>query len=190
MWQEVKRNLVGPKVVFGKLQERQPDTDDERDLADHDLSFLLDHLAESRSESYELVARPDEEERQGRAPDYLVLERKSQRRIAIERTLLMEQELQAAKARLIKGGAAAIVIGARAVDPVAVAELLSRVIAEKIAHGQLGAVRADEKILLVRNRVMATARTFLQGPVRFPTTCRDEVDHAFLIAGRQLLMLW
>lgn len=182
--------LARPQVVFAKLQERQPDTDEERDLADHDLSFLLDHLAESRGESYELVARPDEEQRQGRAPDYLVLERKSQRRIAIERTQLMEQDLQAAKARLIKGGAAAIIIGAKAIDPVAVAELLARAIAEKIARGQLGTVSADEKILLVRNRILATARTFLQGPIRFPGTCRDEVDHAFLIASRQLLELW
>ena len=178
------------KIVFDEPQKPQPQTDDEDDLADHDLEYLLKYLARSRSKSYELLERPDRAERSGVAPDYLVREIESGRIIAVERTLLMKEDLQAANARLIRRGADAIIVGPTKIDPQEIADHLALAVERKISRGQLLAVKANERVLLLRNRLLATASTFLRADIRFRRTGEAGVDHAYLIASSRLLELW
>ncbi len=49
-----------PRIVFHTLQDPQPFTNSERDLADHDAKYLLRFLEESNNETYSLEARPEE----------------------------------------------------------------------------------------------------------------------------------
>jgi hypothetical protein len=178
------------RLVFDEKQRPQPRTDQEQVLSDHDVQYLLRFLAQSRNESYELVGRPDERERQRPAPDYLFREKGSGRLIAIERTQLLREDLQAAKARHIKMGAGAVVIGPVEIDPGEVATFLVQAIARKIERGQLREAEANERILLIRNRILATAYTFLRYPIRFVDADECGVDHTYLIASSQLLQLW
>jgi len=179
-----------PRIVFQQKQAAQPLTNDERLLADHDVDYLLAYLQQQRHEAYELVERPDERERQRAAPDYLFREKGSGRLVAIERTQLMRQDLQAAKARLLKMGADVIVIGPKHIDPVEESRFLKWAITQKVCRGQLQGVAADERILLLRNRLLATENTFLRSGIRFADADKNGVDHCYLIAGRRLLELW
>lgn len=176
--------------VCDERQEPQPHTNDKRVLADHDLKFLLKCLAQSRGQEYELIDRPDEVRRDTAAPDYLVREKGSGRLVAIERTQLIEEDFQAAKARLVKRGASFIMTGLTQIDPYETAALLLLAIVRKTERGQLHGIEADERILLIRNRRLATAQTFLRTHIRFSEADRGDVDHAYLIASSQLLELW
>jgi hypothetical protein len=178
------------RLVFEERQAPQPECGNEEELAHHDLEYLLAYLSRSRSERYELVERPDRVRRTGVAPDYLVREIRSGRLIAVERAQLMKEDLQAAKARLIRDGANAIVVGPADISPQKIAEHLVRVIERKISRGQLLAVSADERILLLRNRLLATARTFLDAEVRFDKAARHGVDHTYVIASSLLVQIW
>ena len=176
--------------MFQEQQALQPVTDDERLLADHDVGYLLAYLQQQRHEAYELVERPDERERQRAAPDYLFREKRSRRLVAIERTQLMRQDLQAEKARLLKMGAGVILIGPKHIDPVEEGEFLKWAIAQKVRRGQLNGIDADERILLLRNRLLATENTYLRSGIRFAAADKQGVDHCYLIARRWLLELW
>jgi hypothetical protein len=178
------------RLVCAQVQDPQPLTNRERDLADHDVKFLLSYLAHERGTTYRTLARPDERERNKPAPDYLFLEFPSQRRVAVEHAKLMRRDLQRTKARAVKAGALAVMEGPRAIDPGEVVVFLEQFLAQKIGRGQLGEVQADERIILLRNRLLATARTFMEAPVLLPPVERGPVDHAFLIASRKLLQIW
>jgi hypothetical protein len=136
------------------------------------------------------LERPDELRRNAPAPDYMLREIGSGRSILVERTQLMREDIQAAKARLIKGGADAIIHGPVTIRPDEIATHLVFIIERKICRSQLSALTGDERILLVRNRLLATMQTFLGASVSFKDIDRRSVDHAFLIASSQLAKLW
>lgn len=178
------------RLVFDQTQPPQPQPASERDLADHDLEYLLSYLSHLRGESYEIIARPDEDERGGVAPDYTVREVNSGGVIAVELSLLMKEDLQAAAASLIKQGANVIIIGPQTINPQEIAGGLTRAVERKLSRGQLLAVQADERILLLRNRLIATERTFLRAGISFDGIDTRGVDHAYLIASSRLIQLW
>jgi len=63
-------------------------------------------------------------------------------------------------------------------------------VTRKLSRGQLLAVQADERVLLLRNRLIATARTFLNAGISFDGIDKRGVDHVFLIVSSRLLQLW
>ena len=115
---------------------------------------------------------------------------RSGRSILVERTQLMREDVQAAIERIMSSGANAIIQGPQRIQPDEVATHLVSIVARKISRGQLRSLAADERILLVRNRLLATMQTFLWSSVSFKKSDRQSVDHAFLIASSQLAMLW
>lgn len=183
--------MIRPLVVFSQRQPPLPEADDEQDLADHDLKYLLKYLALSRQKSYVLRERPDEQERNKAAPDYIVQEMGSKRLIAIERTQLLKQDAETTIARLMNGGADVVVGMWGKVNPNNIAQILAEALARKIARGQLHNVNADERILLIRNGLpLATEKTFSRVSIPFDDKERGMVDHAYLIASSRLLELW
>ena len=177
-------------IVFNKLQSPQPEADTERELADHDLEFLLDFLASNRGTTYKLIERPDENTSGQPAPDYLLLESPVERIIAVEHTLLMDEDLQRAISRRTKAGAEILMVGPKTIDPQANGIALEEAVARKLGRGQLHGVEANERILLVRNRIMGTEKTYLRARPNFPSEDRVGVDSGYLIASRHLLKLW
>ena len=93
-----------PRIVFQTLQDPQPFANTERDLADHDAEYLLKFLEESNHESYTLEARPEEQGHSTSAPDYLFRETETGRQVAVEHSLLREEELQADKGLRVRAG--------------------------------------------------------------------------------------
>ena len=178
------------RVVFDGLRHPQPDTDLVRELADHDLRFLISYLSDSRDTTYSLSGRPDEEQSERPAPDYLIRESPSGRVIAIEHTLLMQQDLQAAIARRIKEGAKAVATCWRAIDPAEIGQALEIAVKRKLARGQLQNIDADERILLIHNRMISTEETYLEASVHFSHQDKSGIDHAYLIVSSRLLELW
>ena len=178
------------RVIYDQLQKDQPEDGTELDLADHDLGYVCEFLSQSRGQAYEIVGRPDTHNRASSAPDYLVREDPSNRVIAVEHTRFMDQHLQAAKARLIRQGADVILIAPQSIDAQLVCSTLGSFLARKLARGQAASVRADERWLIVRNRALASHRTFLSANIQLPVRAIQGVDHCYLIASRRLLAIW
>ena len=175
------------RVVFDKPLPPQPDVETEKELADHDLLFLIRYLSRSRGTTYKLLERPDEQQSELPAPDYLIYESPSGHMIAIEHTLRMKEDQQAAIARLFKAGAEIVMGLPKGIDPVQHGQALEIAVRRKLARGQLQNARADERILLLHNRLMGTHKTYLRAPVHFSHHDKAGVDHAYLIASRRLL---
>lgn len=159
-------------------------------MADLDLQFLLGHLSEIRGTHYKLIERPDEQQRQTPAPDYLIQEQPTGKVIAIEYTQLMQEDLQRATARALKAGAGMVMYGPVRIDPQKIASALMVAIKRKLARGQLQNTEADERILLVYNRIMGTERTYQRANPRFTSNDTAGIDHTFLIADRRLFQVW
>ncbi len=188
--QSMDRIKVTAHPVEYPSQAAQPDADHDWTLADHDLDYLCGFLATLRGQTYELLMRPDITIRNASAPDYLVLENPSSRRIAVEHTRFMDQTRQATKAGMLRQGAGTIVDGPRSIDPFAVCDALAQFLERKLGRTQASGIAADERILLIRNRVLATSRTFASVSLPLSTPARVAVDHCYLIASSQLLELW
>ena len=178
------------RIISTKLQPPQPEVDTDRELADHDLKYLVDFLSTSRSTRYELIERPDEKVQGRPAPDYLLRESPTGRIIAVEHTLLMDEDVQRSVARRMKAGAEIVTVGPKTIDPREIGQALHEAVARKLARGQLNGVAADERILLMRNRIFATAKTYLGAQLNFTFGDRTGIDSAYLIASRHLLELW
>ena len=155
---------------------------------DRDLQYLLSYLQRSRSQSYQILERPDTITRNSVAPDFLVMEKPSGRRLAVEHTQLVSSDLQAAKARLLRAGA--VIVPGTTVEREAIASHLDEALDKKVKKGQLLAIEADERILLVHNHLIAPALSFLRASLNFPDRRVASVDHAYLIASRMLIELW
>lgn len=180
--------ITRPRLVFDKLQRLPPEAYGDQQLADHDLKYLLKFFSQSRSESYKLLERPDEQERTKAAPDYIVRELASGRLIAIERTQLMKQDVAAAIDRLIKGGADFFWGPPISGD---IGKLLHDDVVRKIARGQLNNADVDERILLIRNRLGGISlKTFQLARAQFTDNEKGGVDHCYIIVWSQLLKLW
>ena len=178
------------RIIFNKMRPCQPNSGTQQDLVDHDLAFLVDFLSTNRGAKYTLLERPDENTSDKPAPDYLLQESPTQRIIAVEHTLLMDQDLQGAIARRIKAGAGVVTVGFKTINPQEIGLALQEAVARKLARGQLTGVEADERILLVQNRLICSEETFEEAQLDFSTSDRDGVDSAYLIAFRHLLELW
>ena len=178
------------RIVFDRLLPPQPDVNTDKELADHDLQFLISYLSRRRGTTYKLLERPDEQQSERPAPDYLICESPSGHTIAIEHMLLMKEDQQAAIARLFKAGAEVVMGRPKGIDPAEHGQALEIAVRRNLARGQLQNARAEERILLVHNRLMGTDKTFLQARVHFSHHNKAGVDHAYLIASRRLLGLW
>ena len=182
------RVRVTPRLVWEERQPPQPAVDDQQVLVDHDLKYLLRYLEQSRYRDYRIVSRPDQELRNEVAPDYLVEEVGSGRRIAVEHSQLMNQDMQAGIARGLKQGHELIMISGK-IDPGRVATLALDAINRKISKGQLIKASANERVLLLRNRLRASRNSFLRindwGMID-----PKGIDHAYLLAGSNLIELW
>ena len=158
-----------PRIVFQTLQDPQPFANSERDLADHDAEYLLKFLEESNQESYSLEARPEERGHSTSAPDYLFRETGTGRQVAVEHSLLGEEELQPEKGRRAKAGDESLTPLWRNLSPNQIGELLWTLIKRRMERTQPLEVGADIYVLLLRNRLDVNSDAFLQVsiPVRF-----------------------
>ena len=178
-----------PRVVFQTPQDTQPFANSERDLADHDAEYLLKFLEESNHESYSLEARPEERGHNTSAPDYLFRETGTGRQVAVEHSLLREEELQAEKGRRVRAGDESFAPLWRSLSPSQIGELLWALIKRRMERSQLLEVGADIYVLLLRNRLDANLDAFLQ--VSIPVDFREAsaIDHVYVIVRGQLVEL-
>ncbi len=178
-----------PRIVFQTLQDPQPFANSERDLADHDAEYLLKFLEESNHESYSLEARPEERGHNTSAPDYLFRETGSGRQVAVEHSLLREEELQTEKGRRAEAGNESYAPLWRNLSPNQIGELLWTLIKRRMERSQLLEVGADIYVLLLRNRLDANLDAFLQ--VSIPVDFREAsaIDHVYVIVRGQLVEL-
>ncbi len=178
-----------PRIVFQTLQDPQPFTNSERDLADHDAAYLLKFLEESNNESYSLEVRPEERGHSTSAPDYLFRETGTGRQIAVEHSLLREEELQAEKGRREKAEDESFRPLWRSLSPIQIGELLWALIKRRMERSQLSEVGADTYVMLLRNRLDADLDAFLQ--VSIPVDFREAsaIDHVYVIVRGQLVEL-
>ncbi len=178
-----------PRIVFQTLQDPQPFANSERDLADHDAEYLLKVLEESKDESYSLEARPEERGHNTPAPDYLFRETGTGRQVAVEHSLLREEELQTEKGRRAEAGDESFRPPWRSLSPNQIGELLWTLIKRRMERSQLSEVGADIYVLLLRNRLDANLDAFLQ--VSIPVDFREAsaIDHVYVIVRGQLVEL-
>jgi hypothetical protein len=178
------------ELAFDKIQPPCSERATQQEMANLDVEFLLCHLRKARNSEYEFLGNPDEQQRQQPASDCLYKEQLTGRIIAIEHTRLIQEDLQARFARAIKAGAGVIMYGPKAIVPEDNARALVTAIKQKLARRQLQNTQADERILLVDNRIMGTERTYLEANPLFSPADMEGVDHAFLIASSRLFKIW
>lgn len=177
-------------TVFNKTQPQCPEWATVQDMVDLDVKFLLSYLREVRNTKYVLLDRPDDRQRSEPAPDYLFKERPTGNVLAVEHTYLMQEDLEAAIARAVKGGAGIVMYGPKTINPEENAIALMAAVRRKLGKGQLQNAVADERILLVHSRILGTEKTYLRANPRFTSVDKAGIDHAFLIASSRLLGMW
>ncbi len=178
-----------PRIVFDTLQDPQPFANSERDLADHDAEYLLKFLEKSNHESYSLEARPEEQGHNTSTPDYLFREAGTGRQIAVEHSLLREEELQTEKGRREKAGDESFRPLWRNLSPNHIAELLWTLIKRRMERSQLLEVGADIYVLLLRNRLDANLDAFLQVSIPVDFSEASAIDNVYVIVRGQLVEL-
>ena len=180
--------MKAPQVVFQTFQDPQPFTNSERDLADHDSAYLVKFLEESNSESYSLEVRPEGRERTTPSPDYMLREASTGRQVAVEHSVLREEELQTEKSRRLRADESFRPLW-RSLSPGQIGELLWALIKRRMERSQLMEVGADIYVLLLRNRLDANLDAFLQVAVPIDLRESSAIDHVYVIVRGQLVEL-
>ena len=129
--------MKAPRVVFQTLQDPQPFTNSEGDLADHDAEYLLKFLEESNDASCSSEARPEERGHSTPAPDYLLRETGTGKQIAVERSVLRDEELQMEKSRRVRAGDESFSPLWRNLSPSQIGDLLWALIERRMERSQL-----------------------------------------------------
>ena len=152
--------MRAPQVVFQTLQEPQPFTNSERDLADHDVEYLIEFM-QFGGESFSVDPHPERRDPTSPAPDYLMRAADTESVVTVEHSVLREEELQNEKSRRERHDES-FRPPWRSLAPAQIGELLGALIRRRIERSKLLDVNADGYVLLFRNRLDANLDAFTE----------------------------
>ncbi len=179
--------MKAPHVVFQTLQEPQPFTNSERDLADHDVAYLIKYL-EFSGGPYSVEPHLETQDPTRVGPDYVLRGVDTGGVVAVEHSVLREEELQTEKSRRERLDKSFRPLW-RSLAPAQIGDLLGALIRRRIERSKLLEVNADGSVLLFRNRLDANLDAFTE--VSIPVDLREAsaIDHVYVIVRGQLVEL-
>ena len=175
--------LAARQIEAPAPQARGPDA-----RAPYDIAFFLSFLVENRSVTYEPLSVPGARHESSAVQTFLLNEAGRDKRLALERLELTATHFEEARARLESRGSI-VKSSSFQLHKRDFAILLEEALATILGKSHLLAVSADERVLLIRNRLTGVDETtFLWAPISTPE--RSCIDHLYLIVRGRLLECW
>jgi hypothetical protein len=158
--------------------------------------LLMSHLGQIRGVQYDLLDRPDQVDRQRKAPDYRYKCRNTGEIVVVEHKRFVKAEDWEASSHLEKGKRFGPKGGIKpmehqgeqwgamwgAYDPQAKLDALRTFIVDIIGRGQLQAAEAKERLLLIQDEQHVSRRSLMASEFSFTPRERDTIDHVFLLS--------